>query len=269
MNLAPEVSVIIPTYNCSDFIAETLESVANQTFQNFECILIDDLSSDNTTDAINELIQIYGSKFKLIESQYNSGGPAIPRNKGIEVAKGKYICFLDADDIWHKDKLLHQVLFLDGNPEMDLVATETILIDKNSNKIPQLKIKSLLRFLNFKNRILFQNFFTLSSVMIRHKGIFFNTNPMCVACEDWLLWIEITYKKHNFYILKEGLTYYRILENSLLQRHTLKPYKKVFLVLNFLYLHEKISLLSMIIASSVNLIKLIKRNFLINILRIK
>ena len=57
MNLAPEVSVIIPTYNCSDFIAETLESVANQTFQNFECILIDDLSSDNTTDTINELIQ--------------------------------------------------------------------------------------------------------------------------------------------------------------------------------------------------------------------
>ena len=57
MSLAPEVSVIIPTYNCSDFIAETLESVANQTFQNFECILIDDLSSDNTKDKINELIQ--------------------------------------------------------------------------------------------------------------------------------------------------------------------------------------------------------------------
>lgn len=264
MNLPPEVSVIIPTYNCSEFIAETVESVANQTFQSYECILIDDLSSDNTIDKIEELIKIYGPKFSLIESQYNSGGPATPRNKGIEMAKGKYICFLDADDIWHKDKLLRQVSFLKNNPDVELVATETTLIDKNSETIPKSKIKTILRYLNFKNRILFQNFFTLSSVMIRNKGKLFNTNPMFIACEDWLLWIEITYKKNNFFTLKENLTYYRILENSLLQRNTLKPYKKVFLILNFLYLQEKISLISMMISSTVNLLKLIKQILLVS-----
>ena len=109
MNSSPEVSVIVPTFNCSKSLTETIQSVANQTFQDFECIIIDDLSTDDTRDIIRELIEIHGSKFKLIESEFNSGGPATPRNKGIKIALGKYICFLDSDDVWHTDKLLHQV----------------------------------------------------------------------------------------------------------------------------------------------------------------
>ena len=267
MNDNPKVSVIIPAYNCSNFISETIESVANQSFQEFECIIVDDLSTDNTREVINDLIKIHGPKFKLIELKINSGGPAIPRNHGIKIAKGRYLAFLDADDIWHRDKLIQQVSYLENYEEIDLIATETTLIDKKSKIISKSKKKLIASQYLFKRRILFQNFFTLSSVMIRNKVFLFNTNPLFSAIEDWLLWIEITYKKDNFHILENRLTYYRILDDSLIQRNTLKPYKRVFLVINFLYFQERISLLSMVIASIVNLTKLVRQSLLINILK--
>src|SRR5690554_1428301 len=95
------VSIITPTFNSEKYIRQTIQSVQNQTYQNWEMIIVDDYSSDTTVKIIEEIAK-QEPRITLIKSDKNSG-PAISRNKGIEKAKGKYMTFLDADDIWFED----------------------------------------------------------------------------------------------------------------------------------------------------------------------
>lgn len=92
------VSIITPTYNSEKFISETIQSVQNQTYQNWEMIIVDDGSTDKTVEVIEAILR-KENRIKLIISKENEG-PAVSRNKGIAEAKGKYMTFLDADDIW-------------------------------------------------------------------------------------------------------------------------------------------------------------------------
>ena len=115
MNL---VSIITPSYNSLKFIAQTIESVISQTYQNLEMIVID----DNSPDKANEIIEEYckkDSRIKLIKLEKNVG-PSNARNKGIEESRGKYIAFLDSDDIWLPTKLEKQIKFMQDN---DLAVT--------------------------------------------------------------------------------------------------------------------------------------------------
>lgn len=260
MNELPLVSIVIPTFNAADYLSETISSVAFQKYKNFECIIVDDMSTDSTLQLAKNLIKKYGSRFKLISLSKNSGGPAIPRNIGINNANGKYISFLDADDTWHKDKLLHQVSFLEENTDIDLVATTANLIDQNSNFLSPPKKNLLLNRFFLKDYILWSNFIPLSSSMIRNKKFLFNENSLFIAIEDWLMWIDLTYGKKNYFIIERPLINYRILENSLIQRDTNKSYIRVFMVLAYTLYTKKISLISFLIASMINLIKLIIQN---------
>ena len=97
--MKPKVSVVIPTYNSSQFIVETLESVFAQTYKDYEIIVVDDGSTDNT----KEVLQPYTSRIKYIYKE--NGGPASARNVGIKSAQGEYIAFLDSDDRWLPEKL--------------------------------------------------------------------------------------------------------------------------------------------------------------------
>lgn len=112
----PLVSVIIPAYNAQDFIAETLDSVLSQTYKNIEIIVVDDGSTDNTS----AIVQGYAAKVKYYQ-QPNSGGCAIPRNTGIKHSSGKYLCFLDADDVMVRDRLARQVCLMERYPHVGLV----------------------------------------------------------------------------------------------------------------------------------------------------
>ena len=109
----PLVSVIVPLYNKEKYIRRTLDYLIRQTYENWECILINDGSTDNSLNIIEEISQKYPDKF-LVISQENSGQSGA-RNVGLSVAKGKYIAFLDADDIWHPNKLNSQVSFLEAH----------------------------------------------------------------------------------------------------------------------------------------------------------
>ena len=107
------VSVIMPAYNCERFIGITLDSVINQTYQNWEVIVVDDCSTDITV----EIVQGYNKKENRIryhKLQENSGA-AIARNKAIDLAKGKYMAFLDSDDVWFPEKLTKQISFMEAN----------------------------------------------------------------------------------------------------------------------------------------------------------
>lgn len=108
-----DVSVITPLYNSSCYMRETIESVISQTFESWELLLIDDCSSDDSV-AIAEMFSARDSRIKVIKLSQNSGA-AVARNRGIEMARGRFIAFLDSDDLWLPDKLDTQISFMKSN----------------------------------------------------------------------------------------------------------------------------------------------------------
>lgn len=107
-----DVSVIIPTYNRQNFIIESALSVINQTYKNFELIVVDDGSTDETEKKVTRLIKFY-KDYRIIYKKFDENrGPAFARNRGAEIAKGEYIAFLDSDDLWLKNKLKEQINFM-------------------------------------------------------------------------------------------------------------------------------------------------------------
>jgi len=117
------VSVIVPTYNRADLLTQALDSVANQTFKNWECLVCDDGSNDSTV-ALVHARSASDDRFRLIEGG-RSGLPAGPRNRGIREAKGEWVAFLDDDDLWHPAKLERQ-LEVTGTQHWDFVASPAI-----------------------------------------------------------------------------------------------------------------------------------------------
>jgi glycosyltransferase involved in cell wall biosynthesis len=126
----PKVSVIIPTYNREDFMAEAVQSVLDQTFQDFEIIVVDDGSTDNT----KKLLEQIGDHRIIYVNQENRGSPAA-RNKGIIISKGGYIAFLDSDDIWLPENLEIKVKLLDERPDIALVCSDLDVFDNESGEI--------------------------------------------------------------------------------------------------------------------------------------
>jgi glycosyltransferase involved in cell wall biosynthesis len=125
----PKLSVIIASYNHQNYIAETLRSLEEQTFGDFEIIIVDDGSSDKTVEVARNTqsrAQIY--------TQENRGVVAA-RNRGIDLAKGKYICFVDSDDMVLPERFAKQVALLDGDAELGLVFADAIIIDSKGEKI--------------------------------------------------------------------------------------------------------------------------------------
>lgn len=131
-NNQPLVSIITPSFNCEGTIKDTIESVINQSYQNIEMIIVDDLSTDNSVDIINDYCK-KDNRIKLFKLK-TKGGASAARNKGIENAKGKYVAFLDADDLWKQDKLEKQIKFMEDN-NYYFTYTDYEYIDFDGNKI--------------------------------------------------------------------------------------------------------------------------------------
>lgn len=125
------VSIITPTWNCASFICKTIASVQAQTYQNWEMIISDDCSSDNTKEVIEPYLQA-DSRIKYICNENNSGA-AITRNNALKVAKGKWIAFLDSDDLWLPEKLEKQVLYMVEN-NYHFSYTEYIEMDEDGKE---------------------------------------------------------------------------------------------------------------------------------------
>lgn len=107
--MEPLVSIITPVYNSEEYLEETILSVINQTYKNWELLLIDDYSTDNSYKIIEKYLT--DERIKYLRNERNSG-PAITRNVGLEKSKGEYIAFLDSDDIWAKNKLELQIDYM-------------------------------------------------------------------------------------------------------------------------------------------------------------
>jgi glycosyltransferase involved in cell wall biosynthesis len=205
-----QFSVIIPTYNNPLELKDCLDSLAKQTFNDFEVIVINDGSNTDYSNVIN---YNYNFKINYIEIT-NSGGPARPRNIGITKSLGKYICFLDSDDLWAPIFLESILKYCDS---FDFLCTGAFL-KKNGKEfkiIPTIKS-------NFPDSILLKgNPIFTSSVVIR-KELFslnnftFNESIELSSVEDLELWYRILKKgSARFKLIKEPLIYYKIESDSL------------------------------------------------------
>jgi len=205
---SPKVSVITPAYNAQSTIGETIESVLSQTFTDFEMIIIDDGSTDDTANVVhrfkdNRIIYLYQTNKEKSEA----------RNNGIKNAKGKYIAFLDADDTWFPEKLEKQVRLMQNNPEIGLVYSDLYYFDDETGEdlILYSRIASLHRGKIPIELLLENNFIKSNTPLIRRKifcqvGLF-DTN--LDLCEDWEMWLRIIVKYPIDYI-DEPLARYRI-----------------------------------------------------------
>lgn len=201
----PKISVIIPTYNREDFICETIQSVLNQTYKDFEIIVIDDGSTDNT----KKRLEPYLSKIKLIDQKNHER--AISRNKGVKNSTGEYIAFLDSDDLWTKDKLEKQVEVLENKKDIILVYGQCLRINENSKKIKIAKRQTEGFSGNVFEKLLFRNFIASPTPLIRRK-IFENTpgfKTKYIPYEDWEYWIRLSLLG-DFFFIPKPLAYYRI-----------------------------------------------------------
>ena len=204
------VSVIIPYYKKKKFIQATLDSALNQSFKAFEIILIYD-DEDNTDLKLIRHLKKKDKRIKLIINKKNLGA-GYSRNLGIKKAKGKYIAFLDSDDIWLKDKLKSQIEFMKKNKSIFSSTSYEIINEKNkfiSNRITEdtLMFKDLVKSCDIG----------LSTVIIEKKV--FNKQikfPDLKTKEDYVLWLKILQKKNcKVFGLKKILTRWRSTENSL------------------------------------------------------
>jgi len=127
-----KVSVILPTYNRAQHIVSTLNSVVEQTYDNFEIIVVDDGSTDNTYDIIAGFKK--QSPYPVIYKYQNNKGPAAARNVGIKAASGEYIAFIDSDDIWHKDKIVKQLAIFRKNNNISMVFSDMMLSENYEKK---------------------------------------------------------------------------------------------------------------------------------------
>ena len=194
----PKVSVIIPTYNRLPMLKEAVDSILAQNFEDFELIVIDDGSSDGTAAEIAR----YGGRVKLLQHKENRGVSAA-RNTGITHAKGKYIAFLDSDDLWVKGKLKIQTTFLDENPHYPLCYTDEIWIRKGKRVNPMLKHAKYSGWIFEKCLPLCT--ISPSSAMMRKTlfsrvGLFDEALPVC---EDYDLWLRISARFPIFFIDKK------------------------------------------------------------------
>lgn len=126
----PKVSVIIPTFNNALFISEAIESVIKQTFTDFEVIVVDDGSTDNTKEVLSRYTD---TRIRYIYQE--NKGPSVARNNGVRTAVGEYIAFLDSDDLCLPERLAIQISFLEANPKVDIVHSACFFIDKNGKTV--------------------------------------------------------------------------------------------------------------------------------------
>lgn len=212
INKEPLVSVIMPVYNAQVFIAQAIESVKKQTYKKWELLIVDDASVDDSCNIVKKFTED-DERIKLFILKGNSGTPAVPRNFGIRQSRGKYIAFLDADDLWIPDKIRKQAAFMEENRDVYLCYSK-YYIQKDGVILKELrpKDKHLRSGMIFNQLFLSSNFIPCLTVMIRSdckiENYFFDENKNLRAVEDFDLWLKIARDKKVAFI-NEPLSIYR------------------------------------------------------------
>lgn len=189
-NSSPAVTIITPAYNAEQFVAATLRSALAQTFSSFELLLLDDHSKDRTAE-IAEQFARQDDRIRVIRLPRNYGAPAGPRNVGIQQARGKWIAFLDADDIWHPEKLRIQLEALEQSGAGFCSTQMTDFTDEIELTFKPVQSFAIRRISFFSQLLKYQT--PTSSVVVDAKLLRatpFNEDPAYKAREDLDCWLK-------------------------------------------------------------------------------
>lgn len=203
----PSVSIIMPLYNCEEYIQESITSVRQQTYKNWELIIVDDASSDKSVDIVKQIMK-EEPRICFIGLKVN-GGAANARNRAIKEAKGRYIAFLDSDDMWFPAKLKEQILFLNKH---DLVLTycayETM--DENSKYI---NTRHSLPSITYQDMLKSNQIGNLTGIYdVDYFGKVYLEN---IGHEDYVLWLKLLKKIQYTRGITQTLARYRIVSDSI------------------------------------------------------
>lgn len=206
-----KVSIITPVYKCESLISETIECVLNQTYENWEMLLVDDCSPDKSSEIIKKYTE-KDERIKYIKMKEN-GGAAKARNKALELSNGRYVAYLDADDLWKKEKLEKQIKFMNDN-KCGFSCTDYEKIDESG--------KSLNKVIKIPKKVNYNLF--LKNTIIQTVGVMVDTNvtgkellvmPDIRRRQDAATWCQLLKNGFDCYEVPESLSYYRVVANSL------------------------------------------------------
>lgn len=210
-NMNMKVSIITPVYNSEKFLRNTIDSVINQTHEKWELILVDDCSTDKSKEIIQEYMK-HDKRVKYYKLDENSGA-AVARNYALEKSTGRFIAYLDADDLWINDKLEKQIQFMMDN-SYGFTCTNYEVIDEDGNT--KNKIVSMPKKINY-------NLF-LSNTIIQTVGVMVDIEivdkkllemPLIKRRQDAATWCQMLKNGFDCYGLNENLAFYRRVSNSL------------------------------------------------------
>ena len=203
------VSIVMPAYNSGKTISESVNSIIAQTYEDWELIVIDDGSADETPEIISSFAK-QDKRIRFLQNDKNSG-VSYTRNRAVRMAEGEWIAFLDSDDLWRPEKLEKQMALVKEHPDMVVCYTASSFIDDNGD--PYGYVMPAVEELNYET-LLRKNLMSCSSVMIRAsvmKGIKMPSDKMH---EDYFVWLTVLREYGIAYGINEPLLIYRMCENS-------------------------------------------------------
>lgn len=203
------VSVITPVYNAEKLVGETIQSVLNQTYQNWEMLLVDDCSKDNSKEVI-ETFSKTDARIRYIKLEVNSGA-AVARNIAIKKANGRYIAFLDSDDLWKRDKLEKQIAFMKNNnigfsfTSYEVMKEDGTLINRYIKAPKKISYNAYLR-----------NTIIGCLTVVIDREIIGNFSMVNIRKnQDMATWLNILKRCHYAYGINENLAIYRLVDGSI------------------------------------------------------
>lgn len=217
------VSIITPTYNCGRFIAETIESVLAQTYTNWEMLIVDDCSTDNT----KEIVEQYQNKDPRIKYQClaRNSGAAVARNIALRMSKGRWMAFLDSDDLWKPEKLEHQLDFMVKN-NYGFTCTEREVIDEVS-KVMGIYVTGPDHVSKFG--MYCYCWVGCLTAMYDRNVVGLVQIPNLKKNNDYAMWLKVI-RKCDCYLLKESLAFYRIRKGSISHDNLLSLIKSHYIL---------------------------------------
>lgn len=196
------VSIVVPVYNAEKYILKTIESIENQTYTNWELILCENGSTDGTKDVLRALDN---PKIKVVIDEENLGA-ARSRNKGVDLSNGRFVCYIDADDLWRPDKLAHQVDFM---VKKDIAFSFTGYEFGDEEAVPQGKIVRVPESLTYEKALRNTTIFTSTVMFDMTKVTKEQIHMPVVKSEDTALWWRLLREGYTAYGLDENLVIYR------------------------------------------------------------
>ena len=219
----PFFSVIIPTYNRADILSRSVDSVLSQTYQDFELIIVDNGSTDDTRQWLSDN---YQNNRLIYHYQEGSGSPASPRNTGMSLAKGQWVCLLDSDDRWNENKLQRVLDAIQINTNSDVICHNENVYYETTDSIGRMLKYGPASNSMYKDMLIFGNRLSTSATsmridFLRGNNLKFNELSELATVEDYDLWLNLARCDANFVFLSESLGFYTVGDSNMIANSNL------------------------------------------------